>query len=94
MSAQWEETIEMMMNSCRPGRAKATEMKFRAIDPKQVIKFMEANPEPKTILCLMAALNGTKPTLRRIMIYLEDTGRVTIDRTRQSNDYLYVLIGD
>lgn len=94
MSTLWDETVEMMMNSCRPGRVKATEMKFRAINPQLAIEFMQANPEPKTIVEMMAGLNGTKPTIRRIMIHLEEIGMVGIDRTRRTNDYLYFLIGD
>lgn len=94
MSTMWDETVEMLLNSCLPGRAKATEMKFRAINPALAIEYMQANPEPKTIAELMGALNGTKPTIRRIMIHLEEIGVVGIDRTRRSNNHLYFLIGD
>lgn len=90
----------MLGNLCQSDEAsmgaRVSEMKFRAIDPKLAIEFMQANPEPKTIAELMVGLNGTKPTIRRIMIYLEEIGIVGVDttRTRRTNHHLYFLIGD
>ena len=94
MSKLWDETIEMMKDSCRRGAEKPIEQKFKALDPQLAIDYMKADPGPKTIAELMSALNGKKSSVRRIMVHLADIGAVKIDDASQKNIHLYSLIGD
>ena len=89
----WQATIKMLQDAPRQ-KPLNQRVIFKAVDPDTLLDWMRKHPGKRTIHEMMAGLECTKSTVRRMMLQLEDLGAVKVDIETHRRHYLYTLTGD
>lgn len=86
----WQATLEML-RTIPKRRTIDGHIKFKAVEPDQVVQWMKKYPGANTVEAIIEGMKITRSTAKRIMASLVDEGALLIDRESHPRHFIYKI---